>query len=122
MISDPVSHATHCLDQISGFPQLLSESPYMNIYSSRFSVKIIAPHMAQDLVSGHDQSFVLHQIFQKFKFLSGQLFHLTLIADFVTGHIDTKALAVQLPLLALPCAAPKDRFDPGYKFHHPEAW
>ena len=76
--------------------------------------------MAQDLVSGHDQSFVLQKIFQKLKFLSGQLLHLALIADFVTGHIDTKALAVQLPLLALPCAAPKDRFDPGYKFHHPE--
>ena len=74
--------------------------------------------MTQDLISVHNQAFILKKILQQFKFLSGKLFQFALIADFMTGYINPEVFAVQFPLLVLSCAAPENCFYPGYKFHH----
>ena len=74
--------------------------------------------MTQDLISGHNQAFILKKILQQFKFLSGKLFQFALIADFMTGYINPEVFAVQFPLLVLSCAAPENCFYPGYQFHH----
>ena len=71
----------------------------MYIHRSCLTVKIISPDMTQDLISGHNQAFILKKILQQFKFLSGKLFQFALIADFMTGYINPEVFAVQFPLL-----------------------
>ena len=80
----------------------------MYIHRSCLTVKIISPDMTQDLISGHNQAFILKKILQQFKFLSGKLFQFALIADFMTGYINPEVFAVQFPLLVLSCAAPAE--------------
>ena len=72
--------------------------------------------MTQDMISGHNQAFILKKILQQFKFLSGKLFQFALIADFMTGYINPEVFAVQFPLLVLSCAAPENCF---YHPHRP---
>lgn len=58
--SYPVSHAADRLDQLAAFAQLLAECTHMNVYRTGFSVKIIAPDMAEQTVSRKDNSFIFH--------------------------------------------------------------
>ena len=58
--SYPVSHAADRLDQLAAFSQLLAECTHMNVYRTGFSVKIIAPDMAEQTVSRKDNSFIFH--------------------------------------------------------------
>ena len=58
--SYPVSHAADRLDQFAAFAQLLAECTHMNVYRTGFSVKIIAPDMAEQTVSRKDNSFIFH--------------------------------------------------------------
>ena len=58
--SYPVSHAADRLDQLAAFAQLLAECTHMNVYRTGFSVKIIAPDMAEQTVSCKDNSFIFH--------------------------------------------------------------
>ena len=69
----------------------------MYIHRSCLTVKIISPDMTQDLISGHNQAFILKKILQQFKFLSGKLFQFALIADFMTGYINPEVFAVPAP-------------------------
>ena len=58
--SYPVSHAADRLDQLAAFSQLLAECTHMNVYRTGFSVKIIAPDMAEQTVSRKDNSSIFH--------------------------------------------------------------
>ena len=58
--SYPVSHAADRLDQLAAFAQLLAECTHMNVYRTGFSVKIIAPDMAEQTVSRKNNSFIFH--------------------------------------------------------------
>ena len=58
--SYPVSHAADRLDQLAAFAQLLAECTHMNVYRTGFSVKIIAPDMAEQTVSRKDNSSIFH--------------------------------------------------------------
>ena len=70
----PIADTTHRLYQVACFSQFLTKRTDMHIHRSCFSIKIISPYMTENLISGHDQTFVFHQILKKFKFFSGQFY------------------------------------------------
>ena len=90
----------------------------MDIHSSCFTVEIISPHMAEDLVSGHDQAFIFHQILKKFKFLSGEFNLFLPISHFMASYIQKKFSVMQFFILILPGTSSEYSFYPGNKFHH----
>ena len=74
--------------------------------------------MAQNLVTGHNDSSVFHKIQKKFKFLAGKLHRLLITIHLMTAWKNTKFLTAKLSVISVAAAAPKHRLHPGYKFHH----
>ena len=117
LCSDPVSYATDSFNLISGIPKLLSESTDMYINCSCFAIKIISPHMTEDLISCHDQSLIFHQILKKFKLFSCQIDLLPFPADLMLSDRQYKFTASQFLILFLPGTTAQNRFYSCNKFH-----
>ena len=90
----------------------------MYVHSSCLSVKIISPHMTEDLISAHNKSLVLYQILQKLKFLSGKLHLLISKMYFMTSHRYSQFSAVKLSVFLFPAAPAKHCFYSCNKLHH----
>ena len=90
-----LSDATHRFYQVACFSQFLTKRTDMHIHRSCFSIKIISPYMTENLISGHDQTFVFHQILKKFKFFSGQFYFFLFPVNFMSAHRQSQIITFQ---------------------------
>ena len=67
----------------------------MDIHRPGLSIKIISPDMAEKLVSGKYDAFVLYQVFQNFKFFQCLFHRTTVFLYFMPFHQNGDRTAVQ---------------------------
>ena len=92
----------------------------MDIHSSGFTVKVISPYMAEDLISCHNKSFILQQILKKFKFFSGKIDLFFPVMHLMTSYIQIKLVVMQFLVFILTGTSSENCFYSGNKFHHTE--
>src|SRR5258708_15936116 len=97
--------------------QLLAQTGNVHIDGARKGANLIAPHLAQNLITRQSDSFVLNEITQELKFPSRKIYRFAFAHNLSAADIRANRAKLVKALARSYGAAPRYRLPPAHAFH-----